>query len=123
MSAHCECGSPLESIGFVEVAVWWVARSFAIHAIFATMVSHAILEIRALGGEEFKLELERWLRDEQQQGDLMVVEVFRCLREDYLCSLLLPKGVQWPVVPKSHNFMFLFFLLLSLVTIYTSQKP
>ena len=92
-------------------------------AISATMVSQAVLEIRALGGEEFKRELERWLRDEQQQGDLMVAEVFRCLREDYLCSLPLPKGVQWPVVPKSRNFRFLFFLLLSLVTIYTSQKP
>lgn len=42
------------------------------------MVSQTVLEIRALGGEEFKRELERWLRDEQQQGDLMVAEVFRC---------------------------------------------
>ena len=75
------------------------------------MVSQAIFEIRALGGEKFKRELERWLRDEQQQGDLMVAEVFRCLGEDYLCSLPLPKGVHWPVVPKSRNFRFLFFLL------------
>ena len=77
------------------------------------MVSQTIFEIRALGGEEFKRELERWLRDEQQQGDLMVAEVFRCLREEYLCSLPLPKGVQWPVVPKSRNFRFFFFFLLS----------
>jgi hypothetical protein len=49
-----------------------------VSAISATMVSQTVLEIRALGGEEFKRELERWLRDEQQQGDLMVAEVFRC---------------------------------------------
>ena len=55
------------------------------------MVFQIVLEIRASSGEEFKHEMERRLWNEQLQGDLMVVEVFWCLKEDCLCLLSLSR--------------------------------
>jgi hypothetical protein len=48
---------------------------------------------RQLYAAAFKGELERWLWVDQRQGDLIVAEVLRLLDEEYLVSLLLPKGL------------------------------
>ena len=63
---------------------------------------------RQLHVAAFKGELESWLRVDQRQGDLIVVEVIHLLDEEYLVLLLLLKGVAWPQSPKPCNYRFFF---------------
>jgi hypothetical protein len=57
---------------------------------------------RERDGPTFKAKLERWLREDQRKGNLMVAEVLLCLNEEHQVALPKPTRVQWPAHPQAY---------------------